>query len=129
MVYYNDNSYDLHQFATMCATIDRQIRERLEKAPQFTKKPKASGPSKDKDTKPDQKDRAPAQEAPGGSGGRRVGQDRGPMVCYNCKKPGHIARKCTEPTTEERKQYLAAVAKEQLKVANDSAEGSGNDDL
>jgi len=45
------------------------------------------------------------------------------MTCYNCQKPGHMARKCPEPMTDKRKRYLSNIVK-QLKTAE-----SGNDDL
>ena len=50
-VYYNDDAYNLHRFSTMCATTDRQIRERLDRMPRpATKsKPSAAAAAKEPD--------------------------------------------------------------------------------
>ncbi len=129
-VYYNDDAYNLHRFSTMCATTDRQIRERLDRMPRPTNKPNTSTATAAKD--PEQK--APATKPKDGNKGRSRGGSNGnsdggrpAMTCYNCQKSGHIARKCPEPLTEKRKQYLANVVRE-LQAAQE-AESSGKEDV
>jgi hypothetical protein len=104
----------------MCATVDRQIRERLDKIPQSSDKPKNPTVPKKDTQKPTtghkefgEQDKTVEGEA----------TPKAPMTCYNCRKPGHIARKCPEPMTSQRKRFLSNVVKEL-----ENAE-SGNDDL
>ena len=112
-VYYNDDAYNLHRFSTMCATTDRQIRERLDRMPRPANKPKTFTGTAAKEPKQAAPASKPKDANEGGSGGssNENSTDEGiqAMTCYNCQKSGHIARKCPEPLTEKRKRYLANI--------------------
>jgi Zinc knuckle len=120
-VYYNDSDYSLHRFSTMCAVVDRQIRERLDKTPQASEKPKTPTATTKDTPKPTTRHTLEV-----GGQTKTAETDAAPkptMTCYNCRKPGHMARKCPKPMTSQRKRFSSNVVKELADAE------SGNDDL
>ena len=123
--YYNDDTYSLHQFSTIYATCERQIRQRLDQIPQAASKPKDPAAPKKDWKKPEP--REPKEPRADKSADQGQADGKPAIICYNYQKQGHIAKNCPEPLSDRRKQYLAYMIKE-LKDAKQGKD-QGNDDL
>ena len=112
----------------MCATTDRQIRERLDRIPQPANKSKTLAANTPK-SPPNKGFSNKYKEAAGNKDADKSSsaESRPALKCYNCQKPGHMARNCPEPMTEKRKQHLVNLVKE-LQAAEE-AESSGNESV
>ena len=53
----------------------------------------------------DFRNRPPPPWQKGGAGGNAPPRNNREVICYNCNKPGHIARSCTAPRLQRRQQF------------------------
>ena len=53
----------------------------------------------------DFRNRPPPPWQKGGAGGNAPPRNTREVICYNCNKPGHIARSCTAPRLQRRQQF------------------------
>ena len=111
----------------MCATTDRQIRERLDRIPRPANKSKPSIAVAAKEPDPATTTAKDTNKSSGSSSGGNTDEGRPALTCYNCQKLGHVARKCLEPLTEKRKQHLANLVR-QLQAAEE-VESSGKESV
>ena len=117
----------------MCATIDRQIRARLDRIPQQANKQKTTEPTAAKEktgrasSPRGQETGQTARQKSANRGSDDIAEAKLALTCYNCQKPGYVARSCPKPMTEKRKRYLANVVKELQAI--EEAESSGKEDV
>ena len=113
----------------MYAIINHQIRKRLNWIPIPISKPRAVVTLKDipKGTLTYRNREVGRVALKNGRASGSIEEGRPILTYYNYKKPRYITRKCLEPLTKQRKQYLVNLVKE-LKATEES-KSSGNNDF
>lgn len=133
-VYYNDDALNSTEFAAKCATIDRQIKERLAKAPKFVRKTSAESADKSLASTKDQKNTRGPSEAVKLVSKPTAYPAQTDVICYNCQETGHISRNCTKPLTKRSREAMTAALEKRFQdqgeiTGSEEDDESGKEDL